>query len=126
DGECFLSRDGKLSLGWDRRLREVDTGKVLHVLRAGDERLLWAAFSPDGKLVAIVGDNGHPTLWDVKTGKPVRALVSKGVAQRLKCVAFSPDGKLLLAGGSGGRLQLWDLQTGKATSLVEDLDQGDW
>src|SRR5262245_25274115 len=73
------------------------------------------ALSPDGKLLAA----GHFTaveapatvrLWNVETGKEVRALA--GHALEVSSVAFAPNGKSLLSSSFDQTVRLWDVASG--------------
>jgi WD40 repeat protein len=66
-------------------------------------------FSPDGMTLAATGWE-NLTLWDVRTGKPLRQL--GGRCEDFSGVAFSPDGRTLAA-GCGSAIRLWDVATGK-------------
>jgi WD40 repeat protein len=61
--------------------------------------VLWsAAFSPDGKTLAVGGAGDAVRFWDLTTNREQASLPSfEGAAF---CVAFSPDGKQLIAGGA--------------------------
>ncbi|MGV3720347.1 MAG: WD40 repeat domain-containing protein, partial [Actinomycetota bacterium] len=67
-----------------------------------------AAFSPDGKLLAIAGYR-EVVLRDLATGRSTRLGVHAG---EVTCVAFSPDGKTLAASGGvpgrSGEIRLWN------------------
>jgi WD40 repeat protein len=80
------------------------------------------AFSPDGSLLAVVGDYiamrryGEVSLWDVNTGKEHWKHTIR--FQSFRAVAFSPDGKILATGGND--IKLWDPATGKELGKLEE------
>jgi WD40 repeat protein len=69
------------------------------------------AFSPDGKFLAVAGDDGKVALAEPLTKKIVRTL--DGPKDWLTAVAFSADGKMVAAGGHDGKLWLWEADSGK-------------
>jgi WD40 repeat protein len=81
-----------------------------------------AAFSPDGKLLAlgqggeIEGGKGKVTLVEPETGKKVQELTANegGITH----LAFSPDGKILASAGRDTLVKLWSMPDGK---LLQDL-----
>ena len=81
-----------------------------------------AAFSPDGKLLAlgqggeIEGGKGKITLVEPETGKKVQELTANegGISH----LAFSPDGKVLASCGRDTLVKLWSMPDGK---LLQDL-----
>jgi WD40 repeat protein len=75
------------------------------------------AFSPDGKMIASVGQDATVGLWDVFTGKPIRQILT-GHTGFVFGVAFSPDGKMLASAGQDGTLRLWDVFTGKPIGQI--------
>ena len=79
--------------------------------------VVWAAFSPDGKLIVTISrDTARPSkgneratsqyiarLWEVATGS--ERAVLKGVTS----VVFSPDSKLVVTVSTDGTAQLWSI-----------------
>jgi WD40 repeat protein len=75
-----------------------------------------AAFSPDGRIVALVGgelNTGQARLYEAATGKPIRPLLA--TPSRVAIVAFSQDGKTLLT-VENTDVRFWDVATGKEPS----------
>ena len=62
------------------------SGRALRTLDAGV--MVSVAFSPDGKMLALGGDNIK--LWDMASGRELRTL--SGHSPLVESVAFSPDG----------------------------------
>jgi WD40 repeat protein/serine/threonine protein kinase len=71
-----------------------------------------AAFSPDGKTLAVAGD--AVKLYDLNTGKQLAS--SQSYLGAIYSVAFSPDGKKLAFGTQSRNIQLWDHATGEEQS----------
>jgi RNA polymerase sigma factor (sigma-70 family) len=87
--DLAFSPDGKTlalaGLGQGLGLWDVKTGKQIRQLPAG-ERIRSVAFSPNGKLVATIGNVS--AVWDVASGKILRKLRPNS-----DYLALSPDGK---------------------------------
>ena len=69
-----------------------------------------AAFSPDGRLLAVVQDLREVRLFALPEGRVVATLPASGGA-RLQTLSFSNDGSMLAAATARGELHLWKLTT---------------
>ncbi len=97
----------------------VSAGRLIRQgVAAGMYQQLWSspgalsdindiAFSPDGKLLAIAGDDGNIRLCDLNTGAERHALT--GHTQGVSAVAFSPDGRWLASASEDSTIRLWDI-----------------
>jgi RNA polymerase sigma factor (sigma-70 family) len=122
EGRCLaLSPDG-------RTFAVLEKGRMLLWEPAAEKEVrlprelaqAWAAFSPDGKTLAVGGSTREPPgevrLWDVATGKEIRPLTEK--CPQTCPLAFSPDGKALATTSTDGGVRLYDVASGK---VIRDL-----
>jgi WD40 repeat protein len=100
---------GTGTLPRDRPYRTLECSTAVHD----------AAFSPDGQLLATVGDDGTIRLWNPHSGQVLREVPAHDCP--VLAVAFSADGVQLATAGKHGEVRLWDPVTGllRAT-LVHD------
>ncbi|HEY7428031.1 MAG TPA: sigma-70 family RNA polymerase sigma factor [Gemmataceae bacterium] len=92
-------------------LWDVATGKEVRQLGEPDNaNVVFAAFSPDGKMIVTAGSGGI-RLWEAATGKELHRCSDGYVCEGP--LAFSPDGKLLAA-MVGPMLRFWEVASGKA------------
>jgi len=105
---------------WHGKVRvwNVATG----VVTSGFERpgrLIEAGLSHDGKTIVMLSDESVIELWDIASGKKLRAItVEGGVAER---VSMSPDEKRLAVGGDG--VTIWDPATGTKVASVASVSE---
>jgi WD40 repeat protein/tRNA A-37 threonylcarbamoyl transferase component Bud32 len=71
--------------------------------------------SPDGKWLAISGNDNAVRLWDVAALKLVHVLPHNGLVNAL---AFSPDSQTLLTGATDKIARLWDVRGGKSLGVA--------
>lgn len=76
------------------------------------------AFSPDGKLLASLDENGKVNVWDVASGEVKKTLDSgarhkKDQLQNDLCLAFSPNSKLMACSGEHTKAKVFNLATGE-------------
>jgi WD40 repeat protein len=95
---------------------DLASGRVLHQGRLPIGNAHYAAFSPRGDQVAIVGDGGQVLLLDTKSWRPVAPTASPNGPLTM-WVTYSPDGSLLLT-VAGDQAVLWDATTGQEIDVV--------
>jgi WD40 repeat protein len=72
--------------------------------------ILWAAFSPNGQLLATCDTDCNVRVWEVKSGQLL--LICRGHANWVRFVVFSPDGKTLASCGADCTVKLWNVKDG--------------
>jgi WD40 repeat protein/DNA-binding SARP family transcriptional activator len=90
---------------------------AIGVAHADSARLLDEALSPDGRVLAVRGDDGNVAFFDANTLRPIGSSfkgnsqvgVVGAVPGPLHALAFSPDGKTLAVGGSDGNSSTIDI-----------------
>jgi WD40 repeat protein len=78
-------------------------------------RVLSAEYSPDGKRLATLGDDGTTIVWDAATGEEVQRLPGTTKPSDFvsgQRIVYSPDGKLLAA-CDNGNVKVYDAATYK-------------
>jgi WD40 repeat protein len=115
---CF-SPDGKTIAGFQGialQCWDAATGKPLlsdPSLRGHTSAARAMTYSPDGKLLATLGDDHTARLWDFASGRLVHTFEDVGHWPRL--VLFTPDGKqLMTCGGDRSCFRFWDVTSGES------------
>src|SRR5579863_3277899 len=122
-----VSADGKLIFSTDQRARSDDdpaNSKLSVALwNRADARTLWtttidgeaicAAFSPNGKRIAVCGSDGVRIL-DAADGKLLHFL-DENSKYGISSVAFAPDSRTLIEGNGDweDNASIWDVESGK-------------
>ena len=115
---------GSISYGQESvQLWSVASGKMLRTLfsETGDGSAIAVtsvAFSPSGRVLATASRDTTIKLWDVQSGRLIRALT--GHISPVYSVAYSPDGRTLASSSSDltwmvwadQTVKLWDVNTG--------------
>jgi hypothetical protein len=105
----IFQRPGKQNL--ELWLLDVQGGKVLHswvVPRLTSSVYGACAFSPDGRLVMVGGQDRAITVWEVDTGK--EWLTLRGSPKMSLQTIFTADGRRLVTGGFDGAIRVWKVR----------------
>jgi WD40 repeat protein len=95
----------------DLRLR-----RIVHRVALPVRTVIYAAFSPRGDQVAVLGQGGQVLLMSTKTWQPVAPPATTS-GFTLAAVSYSPDGSRVLTAG-GDQAQLWDTTTAQEIGVV--------
>jgi WD40 repeat protein len=128
-----LSADGKRLATWGRfytpgmvnqepartiQLWDVKTAKEVRKLKADNlYQISGAAFSPDGKTLAVFAGTSTVCILDVASGKELHRFAGRRCFNPL--IQFSPDGKQLAVASNEGVVLVWDTTTWKRAGVSE-------
>jgi WD40 repeat protein/serine/threonine protein kinase len=86
--------------------------------------LFSVSWSPDGKLLATVSEDGTAKVWNAATGWELSLLDAH--TNRVLCLSWSPDGKLMATGSEDGTAKTWDPIRGKEQLTLRAHPSGVW
>jgi WD40 repeat protein len=94
----------------------IVASRVKAVLRAHESRVWSAQFSPDGKRIVTVVDDGTARVSDAATGQAVTVL--RGHEGPVNSAQFSPDGKQIVTASRDRTARVWDAATGQELTVL--------
>jgi WD40 repeat protein/transcriptional regulator with XRE-family HTH domain len=97
--------------------RAVITSRLRFTLSGHTKSVSALSFSPDGKRLATLGDDGLAKVWDTGTGRELFTLKTGFASSNWDAVhgiAFSPDGKFIgtVIRDNGDTVAMWNASTG--------------
>jgi RNA polymerase sigma factor (sigma-70 family) len=102
------SRKGDAADRAPYRLRLWETATAAEVLSLPATDFIRAAFSADGRLLAMNAAAQEILVWDLARGRPLRRF--KGFDADVTWLAFAPDSRRLISGLADSTLLVWDLR----------------
>ncbi|HEX9035987.1 MAG TPA: WD40 repeat domain-containing protein [Ktedonobacterales bacterium] len=89
-------------------------GTTLLIYRGAHGSVSGVAWSPDGKYIASIGEEGSSVqIWDALTGQLHSTYTVQYAGAGVSLPAWSPDGKYLVTGGCDSVAKVLDAKTGK-------------
>jgi WD40 repeat protein len=116
----------------DVSIWNLGTGERTFELKGNSSGANSASFSPDGKTVTSGGSDGSIRVWDLETGKQIRAWSAGASVADVVCL---PDGNRVASTGAAGNVSIWQLKSGvldktlrfsgaKGTAIACDAEAG--
>jgi WD40 repeat protein/tRNA A-37 threonylcarbamoyl transferase component Bud32/TPR repeat protein len=88
----------------------------IRVITGHTDRVISAAFSPDGGRIVTASDDKTARIWDATTGREMIRL--SGHADSLNFAAYSPDGRRIVTASYDKTARIWDAATGRQLLLL--------
>jgi WD40 repeat protein len=120
DGDLLITISRSRSRANDSIIKIWDTvtGELKETLDTLVPNVKSYAASPDGRYLAVGGDDNVVKIWDLSTQQEVFTMTEHGpgivgaVHSGILGLDFSPDGTLLATGGADGYVMVWNVGTG--------------
>ena len=102
------------------KLFDAETGALISTLTTENKSqwALWGNFSPDGKKIVGISNDGVSRVWDANNGVYLWDL-KKNNARTVQ-PQFSADGKKIFTASSDSSFNIWDLTNGKMLLDIKD------
>lgn len=101
-----VSDDGSIAL-WD-----MDTGSMLDRVDEGEEKMIRAAVSADGRLAAAASWDRNAYVYSLAGDRLERSARLSGHRGPVNAVAFLPDGRQVVTASYDGAIRLFDTASG--------------
>ena len=100
------------------RLWDVDSDTPRHTMDRGERQVRAAAFAPDGQTFVTGAQTGVATIWDAKTGQPLKELKT---SEQIFDVDFCPSGDYVATAHGDKKVRVWSVASAK---VVLELEEG--
>ena len=110
----FRARSSPAAISIFQDVRAAD--RQIAILSGHTERVLSAAYSPDGARIVTGSADKTARIWDARTG--IQLAVLSGQSDRVFAAAFSPDGNRIITGSLDRTARIWDARTGVQLAVL--------
>lgn len=118
DGKLLATGGGSPSRSGELKLWNTADGTLARELAdAHSDTVLGVKFSPDGKLLASCGADKFLKVFDVASGKFVRAF--EGHTHHVLSAGWSSDGRSLASAGADSVVKIWDFASGDQRRTIQ-------
>ncbi len=97
-------------------VRDAADLRVVQRLPVGFGQAAQAELSPDGRTLAVAGENGSLRVVDLRSGS--LRVASGPRDEPVERIAFTPDGRSVITGNADGDVNVWDV---RRAAVVETL-----
>jgi WD40 repeat protein/class 3 adenylate cyclase len=124
-GATSLAFDGpgeRLAIGFfggTVEIRDTSTWEVERSFGAGSVTVMNVVFSPDGRMLAIGGEDAAIRLFDTHADTGAQRLVLRGHEFLVSGLDFSPDGRRLASATPDGVVRVWALDLDELIEIAE-------
>ncbi|MES2707206.1 MAG: hypothetical protein V4726_11460 [Verrucomicrobiota bacterium] len=101
------TKDAAITEGIEKVIQKFDN-PLLHRLAGSSQTIRAAAYSPDGRYIALGSADERLRLYPRLGGTVLAEGTASSTPGGVTALAFSPDGAFLLTGSAGGSLRLFD------------------
>ena len=122
-----LSADGRFAVVAAEEgaaIFDAEAGKLLKILRHGEETIKFAEFSPDATRVVTVSDENF-RIWNVTSGEPAHTLQGPKLdddwLSSLLTASYNADASRVV-GVANGKAWIWDALNGKLLSTLQQSE----
>ncbi len=95
---------------------DLANAEILKTIDHDKTNIRCVAFSPDGRLLAMGGDESVVRIYDLAHDKV--QFVFDGHSSFIRCGAFSPNGRVFASASADRTVRLWDVQSGSEIAVL--------
>jgi len=93
--------------------------KIPSIIGRSERSLERFSISPDGKIIAFVGNDGYIILLDGKSRQWIGDLKMNG---SVRAISFTPDGEYIMGSGSDGDVYRWHIRSRRCIERFHNQD----